>query len=261
MATILPLDELFPKNICEKLRSLGGNGARLAIDLILFDPMYSKAFSYICGNAVICDSLDIARHLCFEKGERLKAVTLDGSVIHKGGMISGGTTQNIADCSRRWQQKSVEELNVLRINLEENLKAFEKERKSLVSEELSKQRLESLLQQRLYITDDQKVNKRKLASLVEEFDHHSSTITNLQTIIARGEAELQSLKREMKKLDSVVMKKENEMFSDFCQCLKLSSIKEFESDKTESDKVVEEKRLQFDDQISLLNNQLRYHYL
>ncbi|KNF03189.1 hypothetical protein PSTG_03776 [Puccinia striiformis f. sp. tritici PST-78] len=83
-------------------------GARLAIDLIKHDPIYERAVQHACGNTIICDSTQIARHVVYEKGNEVKAVSLAGTVIHKGGNMSGGVTGS--DGSRKFDGREVQGL-------------------------------------------------------------------------------------------------------------------------------------------------------
>ncbi len=55
----------------ERLRQLGGS-ARLALDLVQFDPNHERAFIYALGDAVITDSRQEADKVFrWDKGERL----------------------------------------------------------------------------------------------------------------------------------------------------------------------------------------------
>ena len=40
------------------------------------DDLYKPAVAYAVGSALVCDSLEEAQDLCFERGERAKVVTL-----------------------------------------------------------------------------------------------------------------------------------------------------------------------------------------
>lgn len=59
------------KPINDKFRSFA-KGARLAIDVIQFDPAVERAMHHTCGNALVCDSYDIAAYVCYEKKQDVK---------------------------------------------------------------------------------------------------------------------------------------------------------------------------------------------
>src|SRR5690606_28363811 len=72
------------------LRTLGED-YKLAIDVIAFDEKFTNAFTYSLGNTLVCRDYEGAAAVCFKPGaEKIKAVTLDGTVIHKSGLFSGG---------------------------------------------------------------------------------------------------------------------------------------------------------------------------
>jgi structural maintenance of chromosome 1 len=106
-ATFLPLDTLKVKPINEKYRNFV-KGSRLAVDVIEIDQQIEIALHFACGNALICDSAEIARSICYEKQQEVKAVSLDGTVIHKTGMITGG--QSNSSSNQRWEEKEVDTL-------------------------------------------------------------------------------------------------------------------------------------------------------
>lgn len=70
-ATFIPLDTIQVKPINDKFRSIA-KGARLAVDVIQFDPVVERAMHHACGNALVCDTMEIARHVCYDKGQEVK---------------------------------------------------------------------------------------------------------------------------------------------------------------------------------------------
>jgi structural maintenance of chromosome 1 len=69
-ATFIPLDTIQVKPVPERLRAF--KGARLAIDTIQFDPQVERAMQFACSSTLICDSLEVARYICYEKGQEVK---------------------------------------------------------------------------------------------------------------------------------------------------------------------------------------------
>lgn len=106
-ATFIPLETIQVKPLNSNLKGMH-RGMRMAIDTIDFENSLERAMQYVCGNAVVCDDLAIAKHLCYEKGLEVKAVTLDGTVIHKGGLMTGGRSGGPG--GRRWEDTEVESM-------------------------------------------------------------------------------------------------------------------------------------------------------
>jgi structural maintenance of chromosome 1 len=70
-ATFIPLDTIQVKPINDKFRSFT-KGARLAVDVIQYDPVVERAMHYVCGNALVCDTMQVAQYVCYDKGQEVK---------------------------------------------------------------------------------------------------------------------------------------------------------------------------------------------
>lgn len=70
-ATFIPLDSIQAKPTNDKYRSFA-KGARLAIDVIDFNPQFEAAMQHACGNSLVCDTMDIARYVCYDRGQDVK---------------------------------------------------------------------------------------------------------------------------------------------------------------------------------------------
>ena len=103
--TFLPLDFIKTKQVDQAARQLGGS-KKLVLDVIDYDISIEKAILFAVGNAVVCDSLDEARRFCFGKdsGKKYRCVALDGSLINKSGMMTGGIS-GIEDKASQWNEK------------------------------------------------------------------------------------------------------------------------------------------------------------
>lgn len=122
-ATFLPLDSLqapAPEST-ERIRAMAENDGRyrLVADVIrISSDEFRRAVFYAVGNTVVCDSIDIARELCFSRDsasgrnsdERIKAVTVKGAVITKAGTMTGGVTQDDTNRAGRWSDQKLDEL-------------------------------------------------------------------------------------------------------------------------------------------------------
>jgi structural maintenance of chromosome 1 len=113
-ATFIPLDTIQVKPIQEKYRNFA-KGSRLAIDCLEYAGPVERAIQHACGSTLICDNMAVAKHICYEKGQEVKggshdfveltaAVTLEGTVIHKSGLITGGQSSN----QRQFSDKDVQ---------------------------------------------------------------------------------------------------------------------------------------------------------
>lgn len=44
--------------------------------MIDFNPQFEAAMQHACGNSLVCDSMDIARYVCYERGQDVKCECL-----------------------------------------------------------------------------------------------------------------------------------------------------------------------------------------
>ena len=107
-ATFLPLDSLTVFPLDERDRLAG----KLVVDVVRCDAAHERALQYACGNTFVSETLNDARTLCYA-GQSRKAVTLDGSVVHRSGMISGGIA-GLADRAGRWDDAALAALQTER---------------------------------------------------------------------------------------------------------------------------------------------------
>ena len=61
------------KPVNDKYRSFA-KGARLAVDVIQYEPAVERAMQHACGNALVCDTMEVAKYVCWEKGQEVKGL-------------------------------------------------------------------------------------------------------------------------------------------------------------------------------------------
>lgn len=98
--TFIPLDSIRPKAVPDRLRSLGGS-LRPVLDQLKYEPRFEAAIRFAAADTLMCDGLEEARTLCYRsraarQGDRFKVVTLDGTLINKGGLMTGGAADGSA---------------------------------------------------------------------------------------------------------------------------------------------------------------------
>ena len=70
-ATFLLLDTRKVKLINGKFRSFA-KGAHLVIDVIQFEPAVERTMHHACGNAPICDTMEVVKFVTWGKGQEVK---------------------------------------------------------------------------------------------------------------------------------------------------------------------------------------------
>jgi len=80
-ATSIPLDTIQVKPINGKLRSIA-KGARLAVDVVQYEPAIERAIHHAWGNALACDTMEVARYVCYDKGQEVKGMLSSTNSLH-----------------------------------------------------------------------------------------------------------------------------------------------------------------------------------
>ncbi|KAI0962689.1 hypothetical protein AcV7_001479 [Taiwanofungus camphoratus] len=254
-ATFIPLDTIQVKPINDKFRSFA-KGARLAVDVIQYEPAVERAMHHACGNALVCDTMEVARYVCYEKGQEVKAVTLEGTIIHKSGLITGGRSTH--GTGRKWEEKDVQGLQRVRDSLLGQLRDLNKSKpRSKADENLITEisRLESLY---TVTKDDLSACKLRLDGIKNEIKHIDREMKQTEPQLRKAQNSYNSLKEKVDELASVVNAAEDEVFAAFCQTIGVSNIREYEERQLKLARAESEARLQFDTQIARLTHQYEF---
>ncbi len=88
-ATFIPLNKIKYTDInAEDQKLLKQKGVHdFALNLIKYKPQYKKAFTYVFGNSLVVEDIDIAREIGIG---RIKMATIDGNIAEASGVMKGG---------------------------------------------------------------------------------------------------------------------------------------------------------------------------
>lgn len=75
---------------------VGDDNVHSALSLVGFEPELQKAMEYVFGTTLVCDTLDNARKVAFDKRVMTKTVTLGGDIVNPQGTLTGGECQDHA---------------------------------------------------------------------------------------------------------------------------------------------------------------------
>ncbi|KIV90895.1 hypothetical protein PV10_05499 [Exophiala mesophila] len=254
-ATFIPLDTIQVKAVNTNLKGMH-RGMRPAIETVDFDHSVSRAISYACGNAIVCDDLEIAKDLCYKRHVDAKAVTLDGSVIHKGGLMTGGRGRE--QNARRWDDAEVDKLNKLKDKLMEEWQALPPER-SRVAEEQSLQNDLSGLEARLrYSKEELDALQRNMQSKKHEVDHTSSQLRDEKPKMKSELSKLEKIDQDIADYQESINKVENDIFAAFCQPHGFDDIRDYEARQGSIQQEAAQKKLEFITQKGKIEGQLNF---
>ncbi|KAL8763110.1 MAG: hypothetical protein Q9184_001003 [Pyrenodesmia sp. 2 TL-2023] len=253
-ATFIPLDTIQWTASSSNLK--GTRGTRMAIDTISYDSSLERAVAYVCGNAVVCDDLTIAKHVCWEKRNDVKAVTLDGSIIHKGGNMTGGHSGK--QDTRRWEDAEVENLRKLKDKLVAELSTLPEPRRGATEEETLQGELTGLEQKLAYVREEAKALERNQVSKRKELAHVQEQLEGARPKYREKLGELENSKRYLEELEGAVSEIQDEVFVEFCQRLGYDNIRVYEAHQGSVQQKAAQKNLEFSTQKSRLQSRIKY---
>ncbi|KZT54653.1 condensin complex subunit SMC1 [Calocera cornea HHB12733] len=254
-ATFLPLDTLQTKTIHERYRNVA-RGARLAFELIQYDSVVEKAMLHVCSNSLVCDTMKIAQDVCYNKGLDVKAVTLDGTVIHKSGLITGGSSRHNND--RKWSDEDTAGLKRTLDNLVAQLRELTQTKPRHSVDEGLQTRIANLESELGSSKDELNATSTRLSGIQDEAKHVNKELKAVQPELEKARKTLDTVHSQVQKLSSVIDKAEDQVFTAFCRKYKIKDVREYEDRQLKVHQEVEEARIRFETQISRLNHQLEF---
>lgn len=253
--SFLPLDNISAKPPPERLRTLAPT-YRLCVDLVECEDLFKPAVAYALGAALVCDTLDEARDLCFKKGEKVKCVTLRGEVISKNGSMTGGVGGGTG--SDRWEEKEIEKLRKKKTECEEALarnKSQMPTRQQLVDLETQVKTLQTRVQ---FSEADLKVTEEKLRQLRQQKDLKEKAVKDLGKEIDALNKDAASVEKRFNTLQRQVREIESAVFASFSASVGVTNIREFEESRLKQHQKAVADRAAIAEQKAALEAQLEY---
>lgn len=198
-ATFIPLQSVrFRKlndTVHQKAKSeIGYIG--IAQDLISYDTTYERAFSFLLGTTLICDTLDHAIALSNKLSEKgIRYITLEGDVIHTTGILSGG--------AQTQKRQNVVGLLKEKEDLEKFLEENKKEETHAIQRKTHYQTELTQVSQELYGLE---LQKKTMATALETLGHEASSDTRTEALKKRYD-ELQERIQEYQEQRRVIEEK------------------------------------------------------
>lgn len=218
IATFLPINKIKPRTPSNETKEFAkANGSHgNALDLIKFDKKYNNIFSYVFGDTVVIDNIDVARRLGIGK---TKFVTLDGDLAEKSGVMQGGFRKKRKgmgfkeDDVKKELDKYKEEIT----NLTNSISTIEKTREN--NEQLINQlrNTKADLEGNIIKTEkslhldptDLDSSKEKKKDLTKQEDYHEEQINNTIKEVSNLNKDLAKLKIKKQELRSQISQLRN----------------------------------------------------
>jgi len=242
--TFIPLDNIKVNAVDSSLKSLPK--ARLTIDTIDFDPSLDRAMAYACGNSVVCDDLAAAKYICYDRRIQVKAITLDGNVIHKAGLMTGGRGAKGKAGGRVFVDVDVANLEKMRDKHKAELDSLPKANRRGVAEEQLQSDLTGLEQRLIYAKNEFAAFEQNLASKKKELDFEKRQLKEIQPRYKAKLAELEKIQTNVEEFKDAVSQVEDQVFGPFCQKLGYENIRAYEAQQGTLEQEASQKRSEFD---------------
>uniref|UniRef100_A0A8C9W7Q5 Structural maintenance of chromosomes protein n=1 Tax=Scleropages formosus TaxID=113540 RepID=A0A8C9W7Q5_SCLFO len=244
--TFLPLDYITVSPLNERLRELPG--AKMVADVIQCALLIRKAVQFVCGNALVCETLKEAQQIAFGGPERHKTVALDGTMFFKSGVISGGSS-HLRSKARCWDEKDVNKLKERKEQLAAELHALLKLRRKEAELKQAQAQAKGIHTRLKYSQSELEAIRTKI-NFLQEKSRLESELVNLESDI--------KMQKENMEGKEAKMQMDDEIFSDFCTEIGVANIREYEQEHLKQQQEVDRKRLQFGTQRTRLTTQLEY---
>ncbi|KAK7054035.1 structural maintenance of chromosomes protein [Favolaschia claudopus] len=251
-ATFIPLDTIQAKPINDKFRSFA-KGARLAVDVIQYEPAVERAMHHACGNALVCDTMEVARYVCYEKGQEVKAVTLEGTIIHKSGLITGGKSTH--NTGKKWDEKDVQGLLKRKDTLTTQLRDLQKQKSRGQTDDNLITDIGRIESATTLAKDDLNAVNLRLTGIRDELKHLDKELKKNAPELKKAQTTHDSLQKQITELSEVINNAEDSTFAAFCRKIKVANIREYEERQLKVAQEESEARLRFDNQIARLTHQ------
>ncbi|GIL86373.1 hypothetical protein Vretimale_11686 [Volvox reticuliferus] len=252
----LPLDFLKVKPINERLRQLGP-GAKLAIDLLdISDRRLERAFQFALGDTIICEDEDQSRKLAFS-GQRLKVVTLQGTLISKRGTMTGGSAPPEAR-GARWDEG---EVSRLRAQLEEvmaGLEGLPTSRSLMETEQVLASEIGALNSKIKYAEAEAKESGGRASGLMTQAERAEVEASRKGPQVQELEARMDARTKKIQRLTDNINAATDRIMADFSSRAGVSSIREWEERHASFESSVQERRRDLMQKHTHTQSQLEY---
>lgn len=254
--TFIPLDNIKVSAVNTAIKGI--SGARLTIDTIDFDANLERAMSYACGSSVVCDGLDIAKQICYERRIPVKAVTIEGFVIHKAGLMTGGRGPENKGGKRRFEEHDVQHLQRLATQCKEELEKLPKVDRRGNTEESLQSDLAGLEQRSTYAKKELLALDKNLESTKRLRDNESNKLREIEPELTQKQDSLERIGRAVREFQEAISQVEDKIFSAFCKKLGYSNIREYEAQQGSMEQEMAEQRNIYEVQKQRLKSRLSW---
>uniref|UniRef100_A0A667XB53 Structural maintenance of chromosomes protein n=1 Tax=Myripristis murdjan TaxID=586833 RepID=A0A667XB53_9TELE len=200
--TIIPLNKISARTLNQNV--VGENNVHTALSLVGYEADLRKAMEYVFGSTLVCDTLDNAKKVAFDKRVMTKTVTLGGDIFDPQGTLSGGARSQSASVL-----SSLQELREVRDNLNNKEAQLQETERQLASLKGTAEKYRQLKQQYELKVEEEQILQTKLQQ--SSFHQQQEELERLRKAIEESEETLRNTKDVQKRAEEKYKVLENKM--------------------------------------------------
>lgn len=186
----------------------------------------------------------------------LAAVTLEGTVIHKSGLISGG--QGSEGSNTRWEEQEIEGLKRQRDRCLSELKALGTERYELSRNSDNVDKIARCEAELLSLEDELSAITKRLQGARDEKQAVEKQLAELQPNFARMQQKHRDASSQAAALQMIINREDDAVFGDFCRHIGVTDIREYEERHLRLVQKQNDARLEYELQMKRLEHAIRF---
>ncbi|KAM9315331.1 structural maintenance of chromosomes protein 2 isoform 1-T1 [Pholidichthys leucotaenia] len=207
--TIIPLNKISAKTLNDKVvncaKSLvGEDNVHTALSLVGYEADLRKAMEYVFGTTLVCDTLDNAKRVAFDKQVMTKTVTLGGDIFDPQGTLTGGARSQSASVL-----SSLQEVKEVRDNLSHKEAQLQDTERQLATLKGTAEKYRQLKQQHELKLEEEQILQAKVQQ--SSFHQQQEALERLHKTIEESEETLRVTKEVQKRAEEKYKVLENKM--------------------------------------------------
>uniref|UniRef100_A0AAX7ULI5 SMC hinge domain-containing protein n=1 Tax=Astatotilapia calliptera TaxID=8154 RepID=A0AAX7ULI5_ASTCA len=207
--TIIPLNKISAKTLNDRVINaaknlVGVDNVHTALSLVGYESDLRKAMEYVFGATLVCDTLDNAKKVAFDKQVMTKTVTLGGDIFDPQGTLSGGARSQSASVL-----SSLKEVKEVQDNLNEKEAQLQDTERQLASLKGTAEKYVHLKQQYELKVEEEQILQAKVQQ--SSFHQQQEELERLRKAIEESEETLRVTKEVQKRAEEKYKVLENKM--------------------------------------------------
>ncbi|CAK7264095.1 Structural maintenance of chromosomes protein 1 [Sporothrix epigloea] len=255
--TFIPLDNVKVSAPNTAIKAI--QGARLTIDTIDFDSNLERGMAFACGGSVICDSMDVAKSIVYQKKLPIKAVTLEGFLINRSGTMTGGRmVDQKGNRGKRFAEEDVQNLERMFEKKRADLEKLPKPSHLLHHEKVLNDELIHLEQRLRAARAELEAFEKNMSGKQSEVAEEKQQLLEKEARLAQETAELDKTQSAASKIEQAITKVEDKIFASFCKKHSFKDVREYEAQQGSLEQEAAEKRSEFEVQLQRLKSTMSW---